>query len=140
MGAELAELRGCGVFRHPNHDHTTPADNLFHMRGPRLYRHAVPRVEALVKRLLDDCGLAPQDIDLIVPHQASGPALAAIPRFGFDPSVIVNVVGQHGNCIAASMPMAMAHASQQGRLKPGSQVLLLGTGAGLNVGAAVLQL
>ncbi len=139
-GAELAELRGCGVYRHPNHAHTRPSDNLFHMRGPRLYRHAVPRVEALVKGLLAELHMSPQDIDLVVPHQASGPALAAIPRFGFDPSVIVNVVAEHGNCIAASMPMALAHASQQGRLTPGSRVLLLGTGAGLNVGAAILEL
>lgn len=139
QGIDLAELRGCGTRAHPNNPDTQPEDNLFRMRGPRIYKLAVTRVEELVESLLKDAGITTDEIDVLVPHQASGPGLNAIPRFGFDPDKIVNIVGDYGNCIAASIPMALAHAERTGRLKRGQQVLILGTGAGLHVAGAILR-
>ena len=138
-GRHMAELRGCGTFRHPNNPQTAPEDNLFHMKGPSLYRFTVRRVAVLVKRLLRDSDLTPSDIDWVVPHQASGPALSAISRFGFSQDRIINIVGEYGNCIAASIPMALAHANQQGQLQRGQKILLLGTAAGLSIGAMILE-
>ena len=74
-----------------------------------------------------------------IPDQASGNALASLPRYGFDPDRVVDIVGEYGNCIAASIPMALAHADARGRISRGDTVLLLGTGAGLSVAAAVLR-
>lgn len=138
-GAELTELRGCGIFRHPNHPGTVPEDNLFHMNGLGVYKMARRRVAVVLKRLLQQAELHQQDIPVVVPHQASGPALAALERYGFAPERIVNVIAEYGNCIAASIPMALATAQEEGRLVRGQPVLLLGTGAGLSVGGVILR-
>jgi 3-oxoacyl-[acyl-carrier-protein] synthase-3 len=58
---------------------------------------------------------------------------------GFAIDRIVNIVAKYGNCIAASVPMALAILVQSGRLRRGDQILLLGTGAGLSVAGAVLR-
>ena len=78
-------------------------------------------------------------IDVIVPHQASGPALEALRRFyGLRPDRVVDVISEYGNCIAASVPMALHVAAAEGRIRRGDRVLLIGTGAGLSVAGAVL--
>jgi 3-oxoacyl-[acyl-carrier-protein] synthase-3 len=138
-GAPLTELRGFGQRRHPNHPQTRPEDNLFSMDGPGVFKMARRRVLGLVLSLLSAHGLRPDDVDLVVPHQASGPGLALAPRMGFKADRVVNVVGQYGNCVAASIPMALAHAAAEGRLRRGDRVLLLGTGAGLSVAGALLR-
>ena len=138
-GSDLAELRGCGTRKHPNDPDTSPEDNLFRMRGPRIYKMAVLKVAEQIKVLLADANLTPDDIDLVVPHQTSGPGMSAITRFGFPPEKVMNIIGEYGNCIAASIPMTLAQAERQGRLKRGSRILFLGTGAGLHVAGAVVR-
>ena len=138
-GAELTELRGAGTRFHPNDPATRPVDNLFHMNGPGVYRMARRRVAVVLRRVFEQAGIVASDLDLIVPHQASGGALEAAPRYGLPAEKLVNVVAEYGNCIAASMPMALAVALRQGRLERGQRVLLLGTGAGLSVAAAILR-
>jgi 3-oxoacyl-[acyl-carrier-protein] synthase III len=138
-GAELTEVRGGGQRRYPNHAGTQPDDHLFSMDGPGVYRMARPRVYALVHTLLADLGLTVGDVDWVVPHQASGPGLDLLPRLGFAVDRIVNIVGEYGNCIAASVPMALAYLEESGRIQRGDTVLLLGTGAGLSVAGAVLR-
>ena len=138
-GAEFAEIPGCGTANHPNAPGAEPEHNLFRMNGPRIYKLAVRKVAHMVQGLLADANLETSDIDWVVPHQASGPALKTLPRMGIDPDRIVDVVGQYGNCIAASMPMALHTAVTDGRIKRGDRVLLLGTGAGLSVAGAVLR-
>jgi 3-oxoacyl-[acyl-carrier-protein] synthase-3 len=138
-GAELTELRGLGQRRYPNHAGTMADDFLFSMDGPGIYRMARPKVHSLVRELLADLGLTVDDIDWVVPHQASGPGLELLPRIGFAPDRIVNIVGRYGNCISASIPMALASLGASGRVRRGDRVLLLGTGAGLSVAGAVLR-
>lgn len=138
-GKDLARIPGCGTRRHPNAQGTVPRDHLFHMDGPSIYRAALRKAARMVHTLFDQAGLQPSDIDVIVPHQASGPAIDAISRFGFDQSRVVDIVAEYGNCVAASMPMALAVADAEGRLKRGDTVLLLGTGAGLSVAGAILR-
>jgi 3-oxoacyl-[acyl-carrier-protein] synthase-3 len=138
-GADLTEVRGAGLRCHPNDPGTRPEDNLFHMQGPAVYRLAIERVPEVFLGAISDAGLAIEDVDLVVPHQASGPGLALLPRMGFAPERIVNVVAEYGNCVAASLPMALAIADREGRLRRGHNVLLCGTGAGLTVAAAVLR-
>jgi len=138
-GAELTELRGGGQRRYPNHADTQPDDHFFSMDGPGIYRMARPRVHLVVRELLADLGLTIADIDWVVPHQASGPGLELLPRLGFASDRVVNIVGEYGNCIAASIPMALASLSASGRVRRGDRVLLLGTGAGLSVAGAVLR-
>ena len=138
-GAELTELRGLGQRRYPNHAGTQPEDSLFSMDGPGIYRMARPKVHLVIRELLADLGLTVGDIDWVVPHQASGPGLELLPRIGFAVDRIVNIVGEYGNCIAASIPMALASLGASGRIRRGDRVLLIGTGAGLSVAGAVLR-
>jgi len=138
-GASLTEVRGFGVNRHPNDAHTRPEDNLFSMDGPAVFKMARRCVLALVHQLLSEHGLRPDDVDLVVPHQASGPGLELVPRLGFRADRVVNVIGLYGNCVAASIPMALAHAAGEGRVRRGQRILLLGTSAGLSVAGALLR-
>ena len=138
-GAELTELRGGGIRKHPNLPGWTSEDYLFHMNGPGVYKMARRRVALVLSRALERAGLTRDDIDLVVPHQASGPALNAITRYGFSPERVINIIADYGNCIAASTPMALAWAMDNDRLRRGDTVLMLGTGAGLSVGAVVLR-
>ncbi len=138
-GADLAGIEGFGERHPPYAADTSDAHHRFHMRGPAVYRFTRSKVSDLLDALLSQLGMTAADIDVVVPHQASGPALASLERLGFPADKVVNIVGWAGNCIAASLPMAMAVAVRDGRLAPGRTVLLLGTGAGVSVSAAVLR-
>lgn len=138
-GAPWAELRGCGTAHHPNDPATTVSDNLFRMRGPRLWRLALTHADEVLDDAFRQAGLKRDDVDVIVPHQASGPMVDLFPKFGFSDDKVVKVVAEYGNCIAASLPMSLAVAIEQGRLKRGQTALLFGTGAGLSMAAAILR-
>src|SRR4029450_3408445 len=138
-GAELTELRGLGQRRWPTHAATQPEDHLFSMDGPGIYRMARPKVHRLVRDLLADLGLNVGDSDWVGPAQGGGPGLELLPRIGFAVDRIVNIVGEYGNCVAASIPMALASLGASGRVRRGDRVMLLGTGAGLSVGGMVLR-
>jgi 3-oxoacyl-[acyl-carrier-protein] synthase-3 len=137
--ASLAEYRGHGQRRAANDPATRPDDNLFHMNGTRLFRAAMVKIPPLLATLFEKTGLGPDDIDLVVPHQPSKPGVESLARWGFGPERVVDIVAEYGNCIAASMPMALARAHADGRLTRGKRVLLIGTGAGLSIGAAILE-
>jgi len=138
-GASLTVLRGCGTRKHPNDPATTVQDNLFQMSGPGVYKMALRKVPPVVGGLLARHGLSPGDIDIVIPHQASGPGMKAYQKLGFTSEQIVDIIGEYGNCISASLPMTLAHADREGRLKRGDLVCMLGTGAGLSVAAALLR-
>lgn len=138
-GAEHTELRGCGTRKHPNDPRTVGADNLFQMNGPSVYKMALRKVPPLIGGLLHRAGISPSQVDLVVPHQASGPGMKAYRKLGFVSDQIVDIVAEYGNCISASVPMALALAQRQGRLKRGDTILMMGTGAGLSVAGALLR-
>lgn len=136
---DLARFEGGGTRHHPSHPDTRVEHHRFRMDGPTIYKVARRRVAVVLRDVLRRAHIEQGDVDLVVPHQPSGPALAALERYGFAPERTVNIVGDHGNCVAASIPMALAVAARQGRLVRGQRVLLIGTGAGLSVGAALLR-
>ncbi len=109
------------------------------MNGPRLFKAGLVHVPPMFKALFEQSGVGFADIDLVVPHQPSKPALELLQRWGFPAEKVVDVIALYGNCIAASMPMALATAHADGRLKRGHRVLLIGTGAGLSIGMAILE-
>jgi 3-oxoacyl-[acyl-carrier-protein] synthase-3 len=135
----LAEFRGGGVHRHPESKDTRREDHRFHMNGTRLFRLWLIHGGSLLERVFEQSGLRAADIDLVVPHQPSKPGIETLSRWGFGPERVVDIVGEYGNCISASMPMALATAHADGRLVRGARVLLIGTGAGMTVGAAILE-
>lgn len=138
-GAELTEFRGCGTRHPPGHPDTRSDDNLFNMQGPKVFRMVLMHISRVLRTLFERNGLTFDDIDLFVLHQASGPGVEAFAKLGFPREKIINIVADYGNCVAASIPMALAIANEQGRLRRGDRVLIGGTGAGLSIAFALLQ-
>jgi 3-oxoacyl-[acyl-carrier-protein] synthase-3 len=137
-GADLTEIRGGGSRHHPNRPDTRPADNLFHMDGPKVYRLAMERLGSFLEALRPGLSTGLGSIALVVPHQASLFAVRSLRRFNIpDERVVINL-DRLGNCIATSIPSALYDAARDGRLQRGQEVLLVGTGAGLSVGGAIL--
>jgi len=112
----------------------------FHMDPFGIFKAAAKRLPPVIDKVLEDAGLDREGVDLIVPHQASRPGLDHLRKLvGGDPARVVDVFGEHGNQIAASIPTALHSAWRDGRLTPGSTVLLVGTAAGISIGAMVLR-
>jgi len=140
-GADLTELRGCGTRHHPNDPATDSSMNLFHMDGPAVLTAASRLFDAFLIRFLLESGRAPRDFDAVVPHQASRAALRLLStRYGFAREQVITNIEKRGNCVAASIPLALAEAVHDGRLQRGQRLLLAGTGAGLTLGAMELVL
>jgi 3-oxoacyl-[acyl-carrier-protein] synthase-3 len=73
----------------------------------------------------------------VIPHQTSLMGLKALQLFGWPAERIVETLPRYGNCVAASLPMTLYEAITTGRLQRGEEFLLVGTGAGLSIGAMV---
>ncbi len=120
---------------------TGPEGRIFpKMEGRYVFRHAVTRMAEVIREALDANGLTPQDIDLLVPHQANlriNQMVAA--EFGLPDEKVVNNIDRYGNTTAASIPLALYEAIEQGRVQPGHLVCLAGFGAGFTWGAVLLR-
>ncbi|MBN1472847.1 MAG: hypothetical protein JW925_13820, partial [Syntrophaceae bacterium] len=139
-GSDSTEFRGAGTRRPPFiSDVTKPDDYLFHMKGPKIFRFAVPRVIEALEMVFKRNNLGVKDIDRIIVHQASGRAIDAFVNYGFGREKVEKILDEYGNCISASIPMALAIADRKGCLKRGDNVLIGGTGAGLSVAFALLR-
>lgn len=137
-GADLTRIVGGGTLHHPNDPATTPEMNLFRMEGPPVLRKTARLLAPFVDDFLRRAGWAPTDVDALVPHQASRAGIDLLARSGFRPEQVVLNLPERGNCIAASIPLALAEGVEAGRVRRGDRVLLLGTGAGLTLGAVAL--
>jgi len=114
--------------------------SLFHMDGKELFRVTSRHFNGFVTELLERAGWRHDDVDLVVPHQASPFALAHMARqTGFAPEKIVDISARYGNQIAASIPFALDIARRQDRVAPGAKLLFLGTSAGVSFGGMALE-
>ncbi len=110
------------------------------MRGREVFKHAVRSMGGICRALLARNGLSPEDIDVLVPHQANIRIIEAVgERLGIPGERVFVNVEKYGNTSAASIPLALAEAVDQGRLQPGMRVLLSTFGGGFTWGAALLQ-
>ncbi len=138
-GAELSQIAGGGTLHHPNDPDTTASHNFFAMRGPQLYRKAAPLLLPFMDSLCAAAGWARTDIAAVVPHQASRHGIElGWKMLGFREDQIVVNLANRGNCIAASMPLALAEAVGSGRVRRGDRVLLFGLAAGLSLGGSAI--
>ena len=110
------------------------------MDGPEVYRNAIARMSEATVAAVQGAGLELEDIDLFVFHQANGRILRALAeRLGLPSDRVVDVIENLGNSSAATLPLALAAAERDGRLWPGSKVLLSAFGAGFTWGAGVIE-
>ena len=110
------------------------------MNGREVFRQAVTRLSDAVEEALAVNGLGHDDIDWLVPHQANARIIDAIGRkLGLGADRIVVTVDRHANTSAASIPLALAEAWSDGRIRPGHLVLLEALGGGLTWGSALIR-
>ena len=110
------------------------------MQGKEVFRHAVEKLAQTTQTTLDAAGVTAEDIDWVVPHQANIRIINGISKkMGVPIERVVITVQDHGNTSAASIPLAMSVASQQGKLKKGDLVATEAIGGGLAWGSAVLR-
>ena len=110
------------------------------MQGKEVFKHAVTNLAAVVDETLSAAGLNTDDVDWIVPHQANKRILDGTARkLGISPEKIVITVDKHANTSAASIPLALNEAVQDGRIKRGQVVLMEAMGGGLTWGASVAR-
>ena len=110
------------------------------MHGREVFKHAVTNIAAAIQASTDEAGLTISDIDWFVPHQANQRILDGTARkLSIRPERVVSTVAQHGNTSAASVPLALAAAVEDGRIKRGDLVLLEAMGGGFTWGAALVR-
>lgn len=110
------------------------------MAGPEVFRFATRVVAASTQEVLEKAGLTTEDIDLFIPHQANTRIIdSAVRRLGIPEDRVFLNIDKYGNTSSASIPIALFEAEQQGRLKPGDTVVMVGFGAGLTWAAGAMQ-
>jgi 3-oxoacyl-[acyl-carrier-protein] synthase III len=110
------------------------------MDGPEVFRHAVTKIAEVIDATLRQAGYKASDIDWFVPHQANRRILdGAARKLGLNKDRIIITVDKHANTSAASIPLALAAASADGRIKPGNLVLMEAMGGGFTWGAVLIR-
>ena len=110
------------------------------MQGKDVFRHAVSMVTDVMVDAFAATGTTAEDLDWFVPHQANRRIIdASAEKLGIAPEKIVITVDQHGNTSAASIPLALATAVKDGRIKPGQLVMIEAMGGGFTWGSALIR-
>lgn len=124
-----------GDIRPPN-----PAESGIRMNGPEVFRRAVTTMGEAAQRAMEEAGVGVEDVDLFIPHQANVRIIdAAARRLGLPDSKVFVNIGSYGNTSAATIPVALAEAVEEGRVEPGSTLVFAAFGAGLSWAAAVVR-
>jgi 3-oxoacyl-[acyl-carrier-protein] synthase III len=134
--AQLTEILGGGTLHLPNDPTTTPEMNMFHMDGPGVFKQATVLGGPFLDRFFSTLGWERAQVDALIPHQTSRHGIEHFTRrLGFRKEQMVINLPVRGNCVSASIPLALAEAVHEGRIQRGDNIVLAGTGAGLTLGA-----
>ena len=119
---------------------TTGVAGHLRMEGREVFKHAVINLAAVVDEALAANGVKPEEIDWFVPHQANKRIIDATARkLDLDESRVVVTIDRHANTSAASIPLALAEAVGDDRIKPGDMVLIEAMGGGFTWGSALIR-
>jgi 3-oxoacyl-[acyl-carrier-protein] synthase III len=119
---------------------TTQTAGHLRMEGKEVFRFAVGHVTDVMTDAFSEAGLTVEDLDWFVPHQANQRIIdASAQKLGIAPAKVVKTVQWHGNTSAASIPLALSVACEDGRIKPGDLVMIEAIGGGFAWGAALIR-
>lgn len=140
-GARYSEIAGGGTRRHASqYSADRPEPFLFSMNGQAIFRMASKLLPEFLDGLLAPSGTRLEDIRLVIPHQGSAMAMRLLrKKLGIAEDRFFDNTRNHGNMIAASIPMGLHEAIAQRRIRRGDRVLMLGTAAGLSLGGLLLD-
>jgi 3-oxoacyl-[acyl-carrier-protein] synthase III len=139
--AEILIIPGGGSAQPPSHESLEARQNTIHMpNGREVFKRAVVEMANACRQLLDKSGYTPDDVDLLIPHQANSRIMIAVAeRLKIPQERAVVDVESVGNTSAASIPVALDRAWRAGRVRTGDLVLLTSFGAGLAWGANLIR-
>lgn len=113
-------------------------DHKLKMDGRRVFKFATRAMTDSVTQVVADAGLTINDVDLLIPHQANQRIIdLAVRRLGMDPEKVVVNLDRYGNTSAASVPIALVEAMEEGRIQEGDRIVMVAFGTGLTYGACV---
>ncbi len=140
-GAEHLILRGGGTTHPPTHETVDAGMHFLEMNGRQIFRFATRILGKALKQAIQQAGLTTDDIDLFIPHQANARIIDSAARYvGLPREKVFLNIDRYGNTSAASIPIALTEALEQGRAKPGDTLAFIAFGAGLTWAAAVVKL
>ena len=123
-----------------SHETVDARGHYLKMRGRDVYKFAVDKMQWLLGDCMEKCNLTVEDVDLVVPHQVNSRIIrSATEKFDFPIEKVYVNIDRYGNTSAASIPLAMDDARREGRIGPGSQLLLVAFGAGLTWAGMALR-
>ncbi len=119
---------------------TSQSSGHLRMEGKEVFRFAVGHVTDVMRDAFTETGLSAEKLDWFVPHQANRRIIdASAQKLGIAPEKVVTTVQWHGNTSAASIPLALAVAAADGRIKRGDLVMIEAIGGGFTWGAAIIR-
>jgi len=137
---ELLTLRGGGSCFPPFDDRLPKDEYYIKMKGREVFKVATRMMEKIAFDLLKRNGYTPEDVDLLVPHQANYRIIEFLrERLGLSKEQVFINIQKYGNTSAASIPLALYEAEKEGRLKKGDLVLLVAFGGGFTYGGMLIR-
>jgi 3-oxoacyl-[acyl-carrier-protein] synthase-3 len=135
---ELLEVPAGGSRSPASHETVDQRGHFIKMRGKELFKVAVRSMEESLRDALDRAGLAPEDLDVLIPHQANQRIIDAMrERLGLPADKVVMNIDRYGNTSSASIPISLDELVRSGRLRPGQRVGFVAFGGGATWGASV---
>jgi 3-oxoacyl-[acyl-carrier-protein] synthase-3 len=139
-GACSLYMPGGGSLHPSTHESVEKKMHYVHQDGQAVFKFAVRKQAELCEKLLQRNGLKGSDIAAFIPHQANKRIISATAdRLGLRPESVIINIDRYGNTTAATIPLAMDTARQEGKLKKGDLVMLASVGAGFTIGATLLR-
>ena len=139
-GGEFLYMPGGGSLNPPTHETVARKMHYVHQEGQPVFKYAVRKMGEISRGILERNSIEAKDVDLFIAHQANLRIIsAAADKLGLDENKVVKNIHKFGNTTAATIPLAVGDALDDGRLKKGSLVLFAAVGAGYTVGSVLTR-
>ena len=137
-GGQLLYMPAGGSRQPPSHETVEKRLHYVHQDGKQVFKYAVRKMYEVCRELMERNGLTPEDIDVLIPHQANARIISAVAqRLGIPSEKTIININRYANTTGGTIPLATRDAIETGKLKRGDLALMAAVGAGLTAGAAL---
>ncbi|MFW5984885.1 MAG: beta-ketoacyl-ACP synthase III [Halanaerobiaceae bacterium] len=139
-GGQCLQVPAGGSAKPPTEETINNREHFIKMAGNQVFKFAVKTMAQASRKVIEEVGLKPEDIDLFVPHQANTRIInAAARRLNLEPNKVFINLPKYGNTSGASVPIALKEAADEGLIKPGDYIVLVAFGAGLTWASTLIH-